>query len=232
MQSLIKNLQEKIDARALRERVWMFLSAVAVLFIAWNFLIQTPLEDKKKAIEAKFNALVAQRTLDQQQIAELDKALLNDPDRIKEEQAKQLQADINEVDAKLQNASQGLVKADQLTQVLQDVLLKTSKLTLLEVATLPVHELQVETVVGDVYKLNDRGGKKIQDRRNLGVFEHVVQLRVTGSYFQVVQFLTALEALPWRFYWQRLDYAVVEYPNAEIILRVYTLSSEEGLLGV
>lgn len=232
MRSLIKNIQEKIDARVLRERIWIFLSALSLLFIVWNFLIQTPVENKKKDIESRFNALVAQRTAAQQQIAELDKAMMNDPDRAKEEQAKQLQADINEVDAKLQNASQGLVKADQLPQVLEDVLVKTSKLTLLEVATLPVHELQVETVTGDLYKLNDRGSKKIQDRRNIGVFEHVVQLRVSGSYFQVVQFLAALESLQWRFYWQRLDYQVTQYPNAEVILRVYTLSSEEGLLGV
>ena len=65
-----------------------------------------------------------------------------------------------------------------------------------------------------------------------GVYEHVVEMRASGSYFQIIQFLTALEALSWRFYWQRLDYKVTEYPNAEIILRVYTLSSEEGLLGV
>ena len=49
---------------------------------------------------------------------------------------------------------------------------------------------------------------------------------------QVVQFLVALERLPWRFYWQDLNYSVDHYPNAEVILRVYTLSSEEGLFGV
>jgi MSHA biogenesis protein MshJ len=41
-----------------------------------------------------------------------------------------------------------------------------------------------------------------------------------------------LERLPWRFYWQDLNYSVDHYPNAEVILRVYTLSSEEGLFGV
>lgn len=232
MLSLIKQLQEKIDARVLRERALIFASAIAVLFIAWSFFVQAPFDDKKRAIKMKFNDLVAQRTAAQQQIGDLNQALLNDPERLKEEQVKQLQTDIDAIDVKLKNASHGLVKADQLPQVLEDVLLKTSQLTLLDVATLPVHELQVETVTGDIYKTNDRAIKKVQELRNLGVYEHVVQLRVAGSYFQITQFLTALEALPWRFYWQRLDYKVVEYPNAEIILRVYTLSSEEGLLGV
>lgn len=232
MRLFINKLQETVDARVLRERALIFASAIALLFIAWSFFIQAPFDDRARDMKTKFNELVAQRTATQQQIGEMNQTLLNDPGRLKEEQIKQLQADIDAIDIKLKDASHGLVKAEQLPQILEDVLLRTSKLTLLDVATLPVHELQVETVTGDIYKLNDRLAKNVQARRNLGVYEHVVQMRVAGSYSQITQFLIALEELPWRFYWQRLDYKVVEYPNAEIILRVYTLSSEEGLLGV
>lgn len=232
MLSSMKQLQEKIDTRILRERALIFSSGIALLFIVWSFFIQAPFDEKTRNLKQKFNDLVAQRSATQQQIGELNNTLLNDPGRLKEDQVKQLQADIDAIDIKLKDASHGLVKAEQLPRILEDVLLKTSKLTLLDVATLPVHELQVETVTGDIYKLNDRLTQKIQGLRNLGVYEHVVQMRVAGSYSQITQFLVALEELPWRFYWQRLDYKVVEYPNAEIILRVYTLSSEEGLLGV
>ena len=232
MLSSMKQLQEKIDTRILRERALIFSSGIALLFILWSFFIQAPFDEKTRNLKQKFNDLVAQRSATQQQIGELNHSLLNDPGRLKEDQVKQLQADIDAIDIKLKDASHGLVKAEQLPRILEDVLLKTSKLTLLDVATLPVHELQVETVTGDIYKLNDRLTQKIQGLRNLGVYEHVVQMRVAGSYSQITQFLVALEELPWRFYWQRLDYKVVEYPNAEIILRVYTLSSDEGLLGV
>lgn len=234
MHSYIKSLQEKIDARVFRERLLIFLSVVAFVYILWDVLLQTPIENKKKAVTAQFALLAAQQNENQIKIAELNKTILVDPNKTKEDQVKQLQVDVDALDAKLLQVSEGLVNSKQLPQMLQDVLLKTSKLTLLDVATLPVHELQMETVTGEVNRWDNKSKKntRVQELRDLGIYEHVVEMRVAGTYFQVVQFVTALEALPWRFYWQRLDYKVTQYPNAEIILRVYTLSSEEGLLGV
>ncbi len=228
----IKQLQEKIDARIMRERVLIFLSAIAVVFMLWNFIIQAPFDKKMQATKTELAELATQSTTTQAQITAATTALLNDPHRLKKAQITQLKTDIAEVESRLQNTSQSLIKAEQLPQVLQDVLQKTTQLTLLEVATLPMRELQFISVNGVVSVSENKGSSENQEPRSMGVFEHVVELRVAGNYFQIVQFLTALEALPWRFYWQRLDYSVTQYPSAEIILRVYTLSSEEGLLGV
>ncbi len=216
----LKELQEKIDARIMRERVLIFLSASAVVFMLWNFIIQAPFDKKVQETQSQLAGLATQRTATEMQIATATQALLNDPNRLKKAQIVQLQADIAGVETQLQNTSQSLINAEQLPQLLQEVLQKTAQLTLLEVVTLPIRELHLAAVNGT------------QESSSVGVYEHVVELRVAGNYFQVLQFLTALEALPWRFYWQRLDYQVTQYPNAEIILRVYTLSSEEGLLGV
>jgi MSHA biogenesis protein MshJ len=222
----LQQLQEKIDARIMRERVLIFLSAIALVYLAWSFIIQTPIDKKTQATQEQIDTQVKQNEATTTQIAALTQALLNDPTRIKQAQIEQLQKDVAAAEAKLQSASQHLIKAEQLPQALQDVLQKTAQLTLLEVATLPAHELKLVTADSIDTK---NVAANFQDA---GVYEHVVELRVSGNYFQVLNFLTALEALPWRFYWQRLDYTVLQYPNAEIILRVYTLSSEEGLLGV
>ncbi len=139
-----------------------------------------------------------------------------------------MQADISGLENQLQSVSQNLIKADQLPQALQEVLEKTSQLTLLEVKTLPAKELQFVALTTE----KNTQPAAVSEETSAGVFQHVVELRVSGSYSQVVQLLIALEHLPWRFYWQSLDYNVDHYPNAEVILRVYTLSSEEGLFGV
>ena len=227
-----KKLQEKIDARIVRERVLIFLSAIALVFMLWNIIIQAPFDKKMQATQTQLIDLAAQSATTQTQITTATQALLNDPQRLKKAQITQLKSDISNIEVQLQNTSQRLIKADQLPQVLQDVLQKTSQLTLLEVATLPLRELQFASVNGFVEVSDDKRNRESNEALSMGVYEHVVELRVAGNYFQVVHFLTALEALPWRFYWQRLDYSVTRYPNAEIIIRVYTLSSEEGLLGV
>lgn len=225
MSAYLSDLQEKINARILRERVLIFLSAIAVVFMLWNFIIQAPLDKKMQDIKTQLTTAETLRTTTQTEIATLTQALLNDPDTIKKAQIVQLQADILQVENQLQSASHSLIKAEQLPQALHDALEKTSQLTLLQATTLPAHELQFLPLVTS----ENNAATEVQ---KTGVYEHVVELRVAGNYFQVVEFLTALEALPWRFYWQRMDYKVMQYPNAEIILRVYTLSSEEGLLGV
>ncbi len=221
-------LQEKIDARVIRERGLIFLTALAFVFMLWNFVVQSSIDKKTQETRAQLDQLATQRTTMQTQIAAATQSLLNDPDKQKKAQITQLQADISGLENQLQSVSQNLIKADQLPQALQEVLEKTSQLILLEVKTLPAKELQFVALS----TANDAQPAPANEETSAGVFQHVVELRVSGSYSQVVQLLVALERLPWRFYWQDLNYSVDQYPNAEVILRVYTLSSEEGLFGV
>jgi len=221
-------LQEKIDARVMRERALIFLTALAFVFMLWNFAVQSSIDKGTQEARAQLDLLTTQRTTLQTQIAATTQSLLNDPDKQKKAQIIQLQTDIGGLENQLQQVSQNLIKADQLPQALQEVLEKTSQLTLLEVKTLPTKELQFVTTS----EINNVQPTPVTEETSAGVFQHVVELRVSGSYNQVVQFLIELERLPWRFYWQSLNYEVDRYPNAEVILRVYTLSSEEGLFGV
>ncbi len=221
-------LQEKIDARVIRERALIFFTVLAFVFMLWNFVVQSSIDKHTQEARSQLDLLTTQRTAMQTQIAAATQSLLNDPDKQKKAQIIQLQSDISGLESQLQSVSQNLIKADQLPQALQEVLEKTSQLTLLEVKTLPAKELQFVALT----TANNAQPTPVSEETRAGVFQHVVELRVSGSYNQIVQFLIALERLPWRFYWQDLNYSVDHYPNAEVILRVYTLSSEEGLFGV
>lgn len=218
----LKKIQERIDARVMRERVLILLTLLASVFMLWNFA-QSPFDKKIQDTRAQIETLATQRAALQTQITAATQGLLNDPNKIKNEQIEQLEEDIRRLENQLQNVSQNLIKAEQLPLALQEVLQKTDQLTLLEVNTLPAQELQFVASDGSAVTDTDN---------NAGVFQHVVELRVKGSFAQVIKLLVSLETLPWRFYWQNFDYKVEQYPNAEIKLRVYTLSSEEGLFGV
>lgn len=224
------SLQEKIDARVMRERALILLTACALIFMLWNFAVQASIDKKTQEVRDNLAALAIQRTTLQTTIAATTQSLLNDPDKQKKEQVEQLQADIKGVETQLQSVSQNLIKAEHLPQALQEVLQKTQQLTLLEVKTLPAQELQFVEVKAKADAQNTQSVASEESRA--GVYQHAVELRVSGNYSQILQLLIALEHLPWRFYWQSLDYHVDHYPNAEVILRVYTLSSEEGLFGV
>lgn len=225
------SLQEKIDARVMRERALILLTGCAFIFMLWNFIVQSSIDKKTQETRASLATLATQRTALQTQISATTQSLLNDPDKQKKEQIEQLKTDISGVENQLQSVSQNLIKAEQLPQALQEVLQKTEQLTLLEVKTLPAQELQFIQVSPEAASAAQQPTAAVEEP-SAGVYQHAVELRVSGNYSQILHFLVALERLPWRFYWQSLDYSVDHYPNAEVILRVYTLSSEEGLFGV
>lgn len=222
----IEQLQEKIDARVLRERVLLFLCALAVLFMLWNLVVQSHFDLKTKALRADIEKVATERKQTEAQITAFVMATASDPAILKKKEIESLQQRVAEVEAKLTGLSQGLVSAEELPKILEEVLLRTASVNLLTVKTLPTTELmltKVDTSAPDSPKAIEQGA---------GVYKHGVLLKISGNYVQLVQLLTAIEALEWKFYWEGLDYKVTQYPEAEIFIRVFTLSSDEGRLGV
>ena len=39
-------------------------------------------------------------------------------------------------------------------------------------------------------------------------------IKFQGDYFSTMNYLQAIESLPWRISWDRLEYKVIEYPNS------------------
>ncbi|HET8705626.1 MAG TPA: hypothetical protein VFM46_04910 [Pseudomonadales bacterium] len=64
------------------------------------------------------------------------------------------------------------------------------------------------------------------------LFRHGLEIQMRGGFSAILSYLRATENLPWRLYWDTLEYKVETYPNAKIVLRVYTLSVDEGWIGV
>jgi MSHA biogenesis protein MshJ len=55
-----------------------------------------------------------------------------------------------------------------------------------------------------------------------------VEIRVEGSYPELLAYLQALEALPHKLLWGSLQLHVEQHPRAVLTLRVYTLSPQAG----
>jgi MSHA biogenesis protein MshJ len=223
--SFIK-IMEQIDSRVLRERVLIFITLLASIFMLWNFLVQANFDREKKTLAAEAAKLGSEQQALVTQISSLTLAMATDPAIAKTNELRKLNTNIDEVETRLAGLSQGLIGAEQLPQVLEDILHRTTNVKLLQVRTLAVTEIQLASV-----KQRESKSSALT-AAGTGVYKHGVLIRVAGSYPQLIQLVTEIEALEWKFYWESLDYTVTQYPNAEIDIRVFTLSSEEGLLGV
>jgi len=216
-------LQEAIDGRVLRERVLLLLTVLAVLLMVWSLFVQAPVDKQRSKLKGDVELIASERKKLETDIANLTMAAANSPAVLKQKEIRALKQRINEVEAQLSNMSQGLISADQLPRILQEILSPLSRVEVLGVKTLPARQLQLPGIAP---------AATASASADAGVYQHMVVLRIRGSYFELLALLKQLESLSWKFYWDSLNYRVDTYPAAEIEVRVFTLSSEEGLLGV
>lgn len=225
MPSLLTNLMEKIDSRILRERILIFLTLLAAIFFIWNFLFQAKYDNQRTALKSQQTQIITEQRNSESQLATLTQSMASDPAIAKKNEIDALTRKIEAIEAQLSSMGQGLISAELLPKVLEEVLQRTSKVKLLQVRTLPATELQLAAV-------NTGVNNSQQNANGTGVYKHGVFIRVAGSYSQLIKLMQEIENLDSKFYWEALDYTVNQYPEATIDIRVFTLSSEEGLLGV
>jgi MSHA biogenesis protein MshJ len=242
---------EWVDSKPVRERVLIGLSIIAVFFLFWNFLIQYPQDKRKQELDEQLALLNNERKTAQEQLTGLATAFSNNPAKLKQTEIEQLQFVLQDVEKKLSGVSQSLIAAESLPQILESVFHQTQGLELISIKTLAAEEMMIMPIVPetpveqassssassagqtpDVAAIQAVVPAKETKPQGSGVYKHGVVLNLRGDYFRVLDLMKSLENLSWKFYWESLDYKVTDYPKAEIELRVFTLSSEEGLLGV
>ncbi len=225
MNTYWQKFSEKFSAMAQRERAMTLLAVLALIYLLWTLVFLAPVSEDIERLRAQKQTLDS-RVLDlQAQEQVFSQTAGTDPNASKKRQIDHLQKRLEALDEDLQALAVGLVPAEMLPQVLHDVLSNTGKLELQGMQTLPVEKL---TITGA-----DAAGEQtaVAANQQVDVYRHGVEVQVSGNYFSIAEYLKELEALPWRFYWDRLDYQVGDYPQAIATLEVYTLSAGEGLLG-
>ncbi len=73
-----------------------------------------------------------------------------------------------------------------------------------------------------------------QAKAPVTLYRHGLILRLEGGYFDLLNYLQAIQGSPWKLNWDRLDYQVGEAGpgRAAISLKLYTLSRNAGWVGV
>lgn len=222
MNALWQRISDAFNSRAERERVVLLIALLAVVYLLWWLVLLAPVNNRKDALQTQARTLDTQLTALQAQEEAFSESTSQDPNAGKKREINDLTQRLAALDKELQALAVGLVPAVQLPQVLHDVLSNTEQLELLGMQTLPVEKLAITEGAAD-------SGASAEQQ--VDVYRHSVELKVAGSYFAVANYLRDLEALEWRFYWDKLDYKRDRYPNAIATLEVYTLSAGEGLLG-
>lgn len=143
-------------------------------------------------------------------IAEQQRVLSLDPDAEIKQTLRSLREQTTQLDTQLRQQVAGLVTSDQMADLMEQVLKHSGKLSLLSLDTLPAEQLS---------------------QQQNSYYLHPVQMRLRGKYFDIVDYLRRLEALPAKYYWRSVNYHVTDYPWAEVDIQVYTLGESRVFIG-
>lgn len=213
-------LGERFSVLSLRERAFVFAAIlVLVLLVSVQFFVLPGL-DKQVLIDGRLMQQNLSLTQLKKQNSELRAALLNDPNtQLLNEQAVLLQ-ELSNLEEVFQNKVAALLSPRQTQQLLRDLLSDYHGLRLQGARNIAPREIDIGA----------KDSASAADDIDVKVFLHGFEMTFTGSYFETMKYIERLEELS-GFYWTGLRYEVLEYPKAEVVIGISTLSIKEAWIG-
>ncbi|HDX8354460.1 TPA: MSHA biogenesis protein MshJ [Aeromonas dhakensis] len=202
---------DKLAALSQRERVLIMLTGVvlvgSIATYGWLDAAVVRLEQDRLALSS------AQRDLEIMDLENQGKQarLARDPDQNVRTQLAGVDEEIGKLDAALKAQTVDLIQAHEMPEVLEALLSRSANLHMVALTSLAPEPLMA-------------------GEQRINLFKHGIRLKLEGGYFDVYQYLKALEALPRHFYWKQFDYQVQEHPRAVVEMEIYTLSTSKEFI--
>lgn len=229
MKKLWHRIAERVDAASLRERVFIFAAASAILVA----LVQSAFLQPEFATQRRVAAEVAQRQGEtkalQMEITRLLREREADPDRPVRERLLRLQASLDEAGRRIAVEQARFTAPDQMRHVVQEILSRNRGVKLVDMKTSPPAPI-TEDQATDARATGPKAVAAAAAERQ--IFRHGMELTVTGSYLDVLAYVRDLERLPTQLYWTSLELSVSQYPSLTAKLKVYTLSLDRAWMSV
>lgn len=230
MNARLQQFEDWVNALSIRERLLVIIGVIAVVFLLWDKVLLSPLEVKAKQLED--GVKTQQQNLEkvraqQQQILE---RAGKDPNQGLLKQIDAINKAIEELDETLRGMTVDLIDPQQMAMVLEEVLTRRTDLKLVRVEALPPQSLG-QQILEDTTEPAQQDTEIAADVVP-GVYKHTLEIEFVGSYLSTLDYMKELESLQRRFYWGSVNFEVKEYPNAQVVIRVNTLSLNDAWIGV
>lgn len=222
-------LQTRFTALKPREQLLITAVGVVVLLALCDQLFWTPFARGNTQLKNQIAELRGQQTQLQTEQASVKTRLAEDPNAELQRSIDAVKSRIDVQNKRLAELMVDLIPPEKMADVLHEVLSQRHALQLIALQNEPATYAFMPHDKAE--KNPDAASEDNSEHAPVVVFRHGLTLQLKGSYFEIVNYLQALEQLPWHFYWEKLDYNIDKYPDAIVTLKVYTLSNRESWIG-
>jgi len=232
----LEALSNRVKTLTLKERVGVLLAISIVIYGIWDFTFMQPMLKK----EISLNSSLDQKG---QLIMTLSEQVQNLVDSDRSPQFKKNRQRLDTVisqleltDQKLLEITSSLIGPDQMTKVLETLLVQSEGLTIRRLQGLGAKPFPEKVEKTDQELVQNSVSVEVSNEEIEveipTAWEHGLRVEFSGSYLDTMKYLQSLEELNWKFYWDSVELEVDEYPNVNTAIKVYTLSLDEGWIDV
>lgn len=230
-----QNYSDKFTQLSMREQVLVALTGIiAIVFILYFYVINGTFH--QLSFEQRQNSkLINENKQLVATINDLKNALRRDPNEQLKVQIHNYQHKLTSIDQSLAILTSKLVDPIQMRAALEQLLhlQKGVKLLSFEVESAqPILENEKSTNKKQIINQKNAVKNIAKPQVLTGLYRHPIKLKLSGSYFQLRDYLRQLERLPWKFFWEKFDYQLKKYPTSELNIEIYSLSLKKEFVGV
>lgn len=253
MEKSLRLLMAKLDEIEERPRLLVSVAVLAIMFFAGYRLLNMAAQIDTEIKSVRVNVMNADGDL--RQLTEEGKKV--DPNAETRERIGNLKRDTLSLDERMGQFMGSLIKPTDMVGVLKEVLARETNLTLMRLESLgteaivapspkseekPRKEEQKKSAEQPRKEEPKKGaqqsreddakkGDEQQPKKDTPAFyKHRFLLEFQGDYLSALNYLRALEALPWRLYWDSVTIESAGYPRAHITLKVHTISLQGHMM--
>jgi len=213
----MRQVNERVAAMSLRERVFILAAAVIVALA----LVQTLLIDAAQLRRQTADNRVQSANSELEQIRQQQELLAQhagvDPDQALRDALAVQEARLAELNTELEARGRSLVPPERMHQILKDVVRGQGGIRIVGFKTISPQPISLQDAAeGDPP----------------AYYRHGFEITLSGRYADLLAYLERLEALSWRLNWVEASLDAGTRPDLKLTLTIHTLSLEEAWLRV
>ena len=222
----VLQLAARMDALSLRERGMVFGATVAVLAFAGHTFVLAPQDAKQAALRTQIDQQQAAiAAIDGEITARVEGSRI-DPDAQSRARLNTMQQEMGQLGSQLLALEHGLVPPERMGPLVDGILRANGRLKLVSMRTLPAEPLAAPGAApaAAAAPAANAGAAPAAATDVPLLYRHGVEVTVRGNYLDMVDYMSALDAMPTRMFWGRARLDVETYPGARLTLTLHTLS--------
>ncbi|RRU74520.1 MSHA biogenesis protein MshJ [Stutzerimonas xanthomarina] len=223
MNNAMQSLRQRWQALAPREQWLSVLVGASLLGMLYLLLVAEPLAERIVQQESRLRLAEARQLEASNALLELQAKLAADPNRPYRDALDVARTNREQILRSIDEETRSLVSPARMKALLQDLLRRQPHL---QMVALQSFSTPLELPAPDAAK----GAPPAA----VSFYRHGLRLTLQGGYFDLLDYLQAVQNSGWRLHWDSLDYHIDEAgpDKARITLELHTLSREAGWVGV